>query len=199
MLAHSLNTALIHASQSYGGGHDGGGSAAVQPVAHLVDSDPLDEICDGLERNLARLWRFALMRCGDQAQADDLVQATCLRALECAHQYQPSSRLESWLFTILESIWRNSLRAQGIRQGHGLVDIADAQLESRDPDEDTRVRMVDTIRAIGALPANQRTALLLVSVEGFSYDEAARILGLPIGTIMSRISAARTKLRSLCD
>lgn len=157
------------------------------------------EVEQGLEAMLDRLWRFALMRCGDQATADDLVQAACLRALERAEQFEPGSRLDSWLYTILESIWRNMTRAQSVRRGNGITDVADAHLESADPDEDTRIAVADTMRHIAELPAGQRTVLLLTSIEGLSYAETARVLDLPSGTIMSRLAAARTKLRTLRD
>ena len=135
------------------------------------------------------------MRCGDQAQADDLVQATCLRALERAHQFRSGTRIESWLFAILESIWRNTARAQGVRRGNGIVDIADAHLESAEAGEDVRIEYADAVRQIGALPPGQRTVLLLVSIEGLSYREAAAVLDIPVGTVMSRLATARGKLK----
>jgi RNA polymerase sigma-70 factor (ECF subfamily) len=167
----------------------------VMPVADRPEVSIGCEISDGLERNLKRLWRFALVRCGDRAQADDLVQATCVRALERSSQFEPGSRIDSWLFKILESIWRNTIRAQQVRLGNGTVDVADAQLESGDADEETRIRLADAVRQIGALPRGQRVVLMLVCIEGFSYAEAASILRLPTGTIMSRLASARSKLR----
>ncbi|MEM6909843.1 MAG: RNA polymerase sigma factor [Pseudomonadota bacterium] len=153
------------------------------------------EVEDNLAQHLERLWRFALMRCADQEMADDLVQATCVRALEKAEQFKPGTRLESWLFSILESIWRNTVRAQGVRCGNGIIDIADAGIESVDASEDTRVELADTIRLIGTLSEGQRAVLLLVCAEGFTYAETAAILDVPIGTVMSRLASARSSLQ----
>ena len=123
------------------------------------------------------------------------MQATCVRALERADQFEPGSRLESWLFAILDSIWRNQHRANGVRQGNGIVDIADTDLPSGDASEEVRMRMVDVQRAIAGLTPDQRTVLLLITAEGFSYSETAAILDIPIGTVMSRLAAARSNVR----
>jgi len=84
------------------------------------------EIRAGLELCLARLWRYALILSSANDTADDLVQATCLRAIERADQFDPGTRLDRWLFTILRSIWLNEIRARKIREGGGFVDAEDA-------------------------------------------------------------------------
>ena len=81
-----------------------------------------DEIAAGLARYLPRLWRYGLVLSGNRDVAHDLVQATCVRALERSHQFSPGSQLDRWLFAILRSIWLNEVRARRIRQGHGFVD-----------------------------------------------------------------------------
>ncbi len=154
------------------------------------------EVAGGIEKHLPQLWRFALRRSADPSMADDLVQATCVRALERAEQFVRGTRLESWLFAILESIWRNMQSAQCVRTGNGVIDIADAHIENGDADEGLRAELSDAMREIEGLPAAQRSALLLTSVEGFSYREAADALNLPIGTVMSRVSTARAKLKA---
>src|SRR5271169_4659605 len=85
-----------------------------------------DEVRSGLEAHLARLWRYGLALSRSRDAAEDLVQATCLRALERADQYEPGTRLDRWLFAILRSIWLNDARARRIRQGGGFVDAEDA-------------------------------------------------------------------------
>src|SRR6202042_1692897 len=84
------------------------------------------EVRAGLEPSLARLWRYALVLSRARDVADDLVQATCLRAIERADQFVPGTRVDRWLFAILRSIWLNEIRSQRIREGGGFVDAADA-------------------------------------------------------------------------
>src|SRR5450755_1392172 len=86
----------------------------------------LEEVKAGLAPNLARLWRYGLVLSGARDVADDLVQATCLRAIERAGQFQSGTRLDRWLFAILRSIWLNELRARRVREGGGLVDASEA-------------------------------------------------------------------------
>ena len=152
------------------------------------------EVAGGLEALLPRLWRFALMQCGDMATADDLVQAACLRALEKCAQFRAGSRLDSWLYTILVSIWRNELRAAGVRRGQGVMDVALIDLPASDADPEERAYLIDVLDAVAGLPQGQRAVVNLVCVEGFAYGEAARILDVPIGTVMSRLHTARRKL-----
>src|SRR5258708_35669859 len=84
------------------------------------------EVRAGLEPSLARLWRYALVLSRARDAADDLVQATCLRAIERADQFVPGTRVDRWLFAILRSIWLNEIRSQRIREGGGFVDAEDA-------------------------------------------------------------------------
>ncbi|MEL7197806.1 MAG: RNA polymerase sigma factor [Pseudomonadota bacterium] len=187
----ALHTSAIIARRNSGRSETGHSKSVVRTAREEVEA--------GLEGLLTRMWRFAMTRCGDQATADDLVQATCTRALERADQFTCGTRLDSWLFTILNSIWLNTVRSQGVRRGNGLVDVADAYLESADADEDTRVQLADTLRHIADLPSSQRSALLLVCVDGLSYREAAQALDVPVGTVMSRLAAARGSLRESND
>lgn len=157
------------------------------------------EVEAGLESMLTRLWRFALTQCGDQSIADDLVQATCQRALEKADQFRAGTRLDSWLYAILVSIWRNMARSIKVRQGQGLVEIADTQLESADADEETKLHLAQVLAEIAKLPDGQSSVMLLVCVEGMTYAEASVALRVPIGTIMSRLHAARRNLQLRFD
>jgi len=84
------------------------------------------EVRAGLEPCLARLWRYALVLSRANDAAEDLVQATCLRAIERADQFAPGTRLDRWLFAILRSIWLNEIRARRVREGGGFVDAEDA-------------------------------------------------------------------------
>ena len=149
-----------------------------------------------IQAHLAGLWRFALSLSGNPDTADDLVQAACLRALERHHQVQSVDRLDAWLMTICRSIWLNEMRAQSIRKAQSLAVTPDEELISATLDAETNFFALEVFTKVMDLPEAQRAAVLLVFVEGFSYREAAEILDVPIGTVMSRLSAARTKLRA---
>jgi RNA polymerase sigma-70 factor, ECF subfamily len=129
--------------------------------------------------------------------ADDLVQATCLRAIERADQFVPGTRVDRWLFTILRSIWLNEIRSRRIREGGGLVDAEDALFSDGARDIETNITALAVLRAISGLPETQRETILLVYAEGYSYVEAAAALDVPIGTVMSRLAAGRAALAKL--
>lgn len=150
-----------------------------------------DAIRDELGHYLSRLWRYALVLSHRRDVADDLVQATCVRALERAAQFTPGSHLDRWLFSILHSIWLNEVRTQHRRQGQGCM--AAEELGDADNGEQP-VWLNEVMRRVSRLPAAQRNALFLVYVEGLSYREAAKVLAVPIGTVMSRLAAARLAL-----
>ena len=149
------------------------------------------EVRAGLEPCLARLWRYALVISRASDVAEDLVQATCLRAIERADQFVPGTRLDRWLFAILRSIWLNDIRARRIREGGGFVDAADALAIDGAREIEANIFAAEVFRAIAQLPEAQREAVLLVYCEGYSYAEAASALGIPIGTVMSRLATAR--------
>jgi RNA polymerase sigma-70 factor, ECF subfamily len=155
-----------------------------------------DEVRAGLSVYLARLWRYGLTLSKSRDVAEDLVQATCLRALERAHQFQPGTKLDRWLFVILRSIWLNEVRSRRIREGGGFVE-AEQVLFSDGEEIEENIFVGQVLNAVHELPLAQRETVLLVYVEGMSYSEAGEFLGTPIGTIMSRLSAARIALSRL--
>jgi RNA polymerase sigma-70 factor (ECF subfamily) len=155
-----------------------------------------EEVRTALTLHLARLWRYGLVLSGSRDTAEDLVQATCVRALERADQFAAGSRLDSWLFSILHSIWVNEVRSRRIRQGQGFVD-PEATLLFGGEQIETNILAAQVLREVQALPEVQREAVFLVYVEGLTYREAAELLGTPIGTIMSRLAAARATLGKL--
>jgi RNA polymerase sigma-70 factor (ECF subfamily) len=155
------------------------------------------EVRAGLEPSLARLWRYALVLSRARDAADDLVQATCLRAIERADQFVPGTRVDRWLLAILRSIWLNEIRSQRIRQGGGFVDATDALTTDGASEIETNITATAVLRAIDLLPEAQRETILLVYGEGYSYAEAAAALGVPIGSIMSRLAAGRAALAKL--
>lgn len=162
-----------------------------------MSSDSAREVRAGLPAHLARLWRYGLVLSGVRDVADDLVQATCLRAIERADQFQPGSKLDRWLFSILRSIWFNELRARRVREGGGLIDASEALVFDGAGQMETNIVASQVLKAVGQLPEAQREAVLLVYAEGQSYAEAAAIMDVPIGTVMSRLAAARLAIAKM--
>jgi RNA polymerase sigma-70 factor (ECF subfamily) len=161
-----------------------------------MKADSLQQVKAGLAPHLARLWRYGLVLSGARDVADDLVQAACLRAIERADQFQSGTRLDRWLFSILRSIWLSELRSRRVREGGGLVDASEALVVDGGLMESNAL-VAQVLREVGRLPEVQREAVLLVYVEGLSYREAADILTAPIGTVMSRLAAARLAIGKL--
>jgi RNA polymerase sigma-70 factor (ECF subfamily) len=153
--------------------------------------DGRTEIQDGLEACLPRLWRYAFVLTRNAQDAEDLTQAACLRAIERAHQFVPGTRLDRWLFAILRSIWLNQLRAERVREGEGRVDAEAALWFDGAQAMETNIAAAQVFKKLGGLPAAQRETALLVYAEGYSYAEAAAMLGVPVGTVMSRLAAVR--------
>jgi len=142
---------------------------------------------------IPRLRRYARALVGDRASADDLVQDTLERAWAKLHLYRRGTDLRAWLFTVMHNVHVNKVRAT---RATDTLDDEMPELALRPPQGDALV-VRDLDRAIALLPAEQRSVLLLVTLEDMSYDEVARTLGIPIGTVMSRLSRAREKLRAL--
>lgn len=126
--------------------------------------------------------------------AADLAQATCLRALDKADRFTPGTRLDSWLYKIAQRIWLNEMRSKAVRVGGGLVPVEEIEIPAPGLETETNILAREVLSLVNALPEGQRIAVLLVYVEGFSYAEAAEILEIPVGTIMSRLSTARRKV-----
>ena len=164
----------------------------------MADADHKD-VKSGLPAHLARLWRYGLLLSGSRDTAQELVQATCLRALEKSHQFKPDTRLDCWLFAILGSIWKNELRAQRIRRGEGFVEAEQVLVFDGCKQIETNILARQVLEEVAALPEAQRDTVFLVYVEGLTYREAATVLDVPIGTVMSRLAAARATLGRLKD
>jgi RNA polymerase sigma-70 factor (ECF subfamily) len=142
---------------------------------------------------IPRLRRYARALVGERASADDLVQDTLERAGSKLHLYRRGTDLRAWLFTVMHNVHVNRVRAT--RPTEPLEDEM-PELAQRATQGDSLV-VRDLERGIAALPLAQREVLLLVALEDLSYNEAARALGIPIGTVMSRLARAREKLRLL--
>ena len=144
-----------------------------------------------------RLWRYALSLTAKREWAEDLAQQTCIRAIEKADLFQQGTHLDRWLFRMLHNLWINELRSVKVRTGQGLVAVEDTDLPDEKTQTESNIYATEVLSAVNNLPEAQRACVLLAYVEGYSYQETADILGTPIGTVMSRLSAARAKLAHL--
>jgi RNA polymerase sigma-70 factor, ECF subfamily len=169
---------------------------AGSPARRVADQDPASErFGDQLVAVLPRLRRFARGLTGSSIEADDLVQAACERALARRHQFQEGTRFDSWMFRIVQTIWIDQIRSREVRKTDG--DIGEDRLGSDEPVRrvEARLTLAEVRRAVDRLTPDQRAALLLVTVEGLSYKEAAEVVDVPVGTIMSRLARARIALQ----
>ena len=128
----------------------------------------------------------------DPGEADDLVQETLTRALSSIHQFQPGTRMKSWLFTIMRNAFYTKIRIEA-REAPGVADCVSLR-PAADPTQEWSARGREIALAIHRLPEQQREVLMLIGVLGVSYDEAADICGCAMGTIKSRLNRARLKL-----
>jgi len=157
----------------------------------------LREFTARVDELIPRLRRYARALTGGRDAADDLVQDTLERAWTKLHLWRSGSDLRAWLFTIMHNVHVNQLRS---RAGAAMLplddDVPDAPVRATQSDL-LEVRDVQT--AVNRLPVEQREVLLLVALEHMSYQETATTLGIPIGTVMSRLARARERLRSILD
>jgi RNA polymerase sigma-70 factor (ECF subfamily) len=152
---------------------------------------------------IPRLRRYARVLSGDAHRADDLVQDTLARAWEKRALWQAGSDLRAWLFTIMHNVFVNQ-RALARRDARNVSLDGDPeggeawQIPVRAP-QFGRVELLELMQQVGRLPSDQREVLLLAAVEELRYEEIAAVLSIPVGTVMSRLSRAREKLRRMAD
>ena len=158
----------------------------------------MSDFRDLIEREIPRLRRYARALTRSADRADDLVQETLLRAVAKAHLWQQGTDIRAWLFTIMHNQYVNMVR-RAIRE-EATIDIeqmSSSLVATTDPTASRQLRELE--RALGRLPGDQREVILLVGLEGLSYEAAAQILGVPVGTVRSRLSRGRDALRRLMD
>ncbi len=149
-----------------------------------------------LEGEIPRLRRYARALTRDASRADDLVQSCLVRAIAKQHLWQEGTDLRAWLFTILHNQHVNDVR-RAIREGSSIpVEEVAAELPVSS-NVGASLELRDLERAMSRLPDEQRQVILLVGLEGMRYEEVAAILGIPIGTVRSRLSRGRETLRIL--
>ncbi len=165
------------------------------PGGRVPYGDAMPDRAALIEAQIPRLRRFAcaLLR-GDQERADDLVQDTLERALSHWRLRRSEGNLRGWLYTILYNRFLSDQhRLKRLRMYDALTE--ETELPAVDGGQDVALEHRDLLRAFSALPEEQQSVLLLIGVEDLSYEEAARVLSVPIGTVMSRLSRGRERLR----
>ena len=154
------------------------------------------EIHRRIEAEIPRLRRYARALARDVVAADDLVQDCLARALGKLHLWREGTDLRAWLFTILHNQYVNQVR-RAVREGTAVGLSETEPMLTRAPHQGKRLELRDLDRAIAKLPEEQRSVILLVGLEGMRYEEVADVLGVPVGTIRSRLSRGREALRRL--
>lgn len=163
-------------------------------------TDSTDELRRGITGLLPRLRRFGAVLSGTQDEGDDLVQAAIERALSKHEQWQPGTRIDSWLFKIMQNSWKDEIRKRKNVQKKLILDSAgtDQSVDGRRVTE-TMLMLTKTREQFGRLSDEHRAVLALVVIDGHSYQESADQLEIPIGTLMSRLYRAREALRHMVE
>jgi RNA polymerase sigma-70 factor (ECF subfamily) len=162
----------------------------------ICDEDK--EMIDDLHVHIANLRRYAYVLCRNPADADDLVQETLVKAIAAAHTYRPGHDLRAWLFGILHNSFLSHRRQFARRARAATFLSAPPAADGGDPSPHERSLDAHyTLRMLSRLTPDQQAALILIAVEGLSYEEAAEMLEVPVGTLMSRLARGRERLRQL--
>lgn len=152
-----------------------------------------------LNEVLPSLRRFALMLTRSEDRANDLVQDSVERALLKSHYFEPGTNLRSWMFTLCRRLFLNNIRKNKTRGVSVEFDDAPQATLSVAPNQEARVEYAQMQECFDRLPRRDREILSMVAIEGWKYDEAASALGVPIGTVRSRLSRARARLRDMAE
>ena len=163
-------------------------------LRHWASSKARKQIEADLPKVFPRIWRYALTLTGRRDRADDLAQTACLRAFERVAQFEPGTQLDRWMFRITHNLWVSEIRKETVRRGGGLVSIEEAEIVDPRKSAEDALAGREVLMAVMRLPEAQRQTVYLVYVEGYSYKDAAMILNVPLGTVMSRLATARAAL-----
>jgi len=147
-----------------------------------------------IEAHIPRLRRYARALTGEAARADDLVQDTLERAWSKFSLWRRGSDLRAWLFSIMHNVYLNQLDARARRPEEALPEAFDIPVA---PAQERALEIRDLSAALAQLPPEYRAVLLLVGLEELRYEEVAKVLGVPLGTVMSRLSRGRERLRQM--
>lgn len=155
----------------------------------------MSDFFEKLPQEIPALRRYARALTGSRELGDDLVQDCLERACARYRQWQPDSNLRKWLFTVMHNINANQIRRYTRRPEHLPIESAQDQCDPQSVEAEVQQRDIKT--ALNALPETQRQVVLLVSLEGLTYEEVASVLGIAMGTVMSRLHRGRERLREL--
>lgn len=169
---------------------------ALAPAGALGQDGVVSDFDRDVEQHIPGLRRYARALLRDPQGADDLVQDCLVRALSRRRLWRPGSNLRAWLFTILHNLHANKVRDAARRPRPVVLDESDGAL-ARPPGQIARIEAGELLRALEQLSEEQRQVVLMAGLEGLEYKEIAQILGVPIGTVMSRLSRGRERLRRL--
>ncbi|MCR4522103.1 MULTISPECIES: sigma-70 family RNA polymerase sigma factor [Bosea] len=169
--------------------------ASADRVEDLARERRTEDFKDGLIREIPNLRAFAASLSGSMQLADDLVQDTLLKAWGNSDKFEPGTSLRAWLFTILRNTYYSLYRKRGreVQDSEGTY----AERMATHGNQESHLDLADFRKALAKLPEEQREVLIMVGATGLSYEEAAEICGVAIGTIKSRVNRARTKLAEL--
>ncbi|MCG8491204.1 MAG: sigma-70 family RNA polymerase sigma factor [Sneathiellales bacterium] len=146
---------------------------------------------------LPSLRRYSRALTGSAEHADDLVQESLTRAIDRLHLFKPGTNIRSWLFTILHNQHINLVKREAVRPDRAALEEKDAVNASVPAGQEQHLAIQDIQKALEKLPKDQREVVLLIGLEELSYIEASEVLGIPVGTVMSRLSRGRAQLRKL--
>jgi RNA polymerase sigma factor (sigma-70 family) len=152
-----------------------------------------------IEPMIPSLRRYARALVSNRATADDLVQDCLERAVSRWHQRRSEGDARPWMFTILHNLVVNHFRQAAARGAHLSIDDADENVLGLEAVQEQKLLYADVLKKLARLPDEQRSVILLVAVEDMSYADAAKVLGVPVGTVMSRLSRARERLQQEVD
>lgn len=159
----------------------------------------MDDRKAAIVSEIPRLRRYARSLLHERDAADDLVQDCLVRALSRLDNWQTGESPRSWLFTVMHHVFIDQKRRSGRRGEAAMLPLDAGEAQAAPAEQFGNAASRDIIDALQAISPDRRAALVLVTIEGFSYAEAANILGVPAGTLMSRISRGREELRALLD
>jgi RNA polymerase sigma-70 factor (ECF subfamily) len=142
------------------------------------------------------LRRYARALTGERHAADELVQDSLERAWSRFHLWRPGTDVRAWLFTIMHNLYANAVRKAKRAPAYTALVEADS-VSAIQPNAEAGIEVSNLIQALATLPDSQREILLLVSLEGLTYEQVSQVLGIPIGTVMSRLSRGREQLRQI--
>lgn len=148
---------------------------------------------------LPKLRRFAMTLTRNAADADDLVQEVCERAITRSNLWNGEGRLESWIYAMTRNLWIDEVRKRKVRTGSGTMDASEQDELVVEASAESAVYANQVQKMIMSMPEGLASVFVLVNVEGHSYREAAEILDIPIGTVMSRLSTARLRLAAMIN